>query len=253
MSLNIINLLKMHVTPIVLADENEDLLFKKQALTDFYTILLTAINSKPELFEQLHNQIEPDITEIFDNNANITQQILNYISGEASTQDVNRLLNASLAPSLNLLVSEAGSSDVQVIEHLVKGQMPVLLNALPHWSVDLLEMAGIQYSITEIREELKQPEKLNSRSKHKKKSFPMHYVVIVILIILVFMIVRAFIKHESENKKTDHIDAAVSEVIPTTSNSVEQVNSKPLVNNPLPEIEQAVQPVSSAERMDETQ
>lgn len=253
MSLNIINLLQQHVTPIVLADENDDLLLKKHALTDFYSILLTAINSKPELFEQLRSQLEPDIIDVFDGNVDITQQVLNYISGEASTQDVNVLLNASLAPSLNLLVSEAGSSDVQVIEHLVKGQMPVLLNALPHWSVDLLKMAGIKYSIAEIREELKQPEELKIiRSKHNKKSFPMHYLVILILIVLLFMVVRAFISHESENKDIQHENTAVSEVVSASSTSEEQVNSKPLVKNPLPEIEKVVQPVSSAERVEET-
>lgn len=249
MSFNIINLLQQHVTPIVLVKETDDLLFKKQALTSFYPILLAAINSKPELFEKLRNQLEPDITDIFDENSDITQQILNYISGEASTEEVNHHLNASLAPVLNLLVSEAGSGDIQVIEHLIKGQMPLVLNALPHWSVDLLAMAGIKNSLENIREELKKPEAFVSTSSNKKKKpFPLQYVVLFIVIALLILVIKSLFQHNSESSELKNNDVA-SEVLsqPYAPKIDEQAASTVLVKNPLPEMENAVQPASSSE------
>lgn len=248
MSFNIINLLQQHVTPIVLVKEIDDLLFKKQALTDFYPILLSAINAKPELFEKLHNQLEPDITDIFDENSDITQQILNYISGEASTEEVNKILNASLAPILNLLVSEAGSGDIQVVEHLIKGQMPLVLNALPHWSVDLLAMAGIKNSLEDIREELKKPEDFVSTSSNKKKKpFPFQYVVLFIVIALLIMVIKSFFQHSSESSELKNNGVASEVLSQLHAPQIDEQAASTALVNPLPEIEKAVQPASSSE------
>ena len=195
MSLNIINVLQQQVTPIVLAEEKEDIAIKKQALTDFYPILLSAINAKPELFEKLRDQLQPDITDIFDSNLETTQQILNYMSAEASTEAIKTSLNASLAPSLSLLASEAGSSDIQVIKHLIKGQMPLVLNALPAWSDDLLTISGIKKTVEDVREDLKKPEELRATGfSKKKKPFPIQYVVVFILAVLLFMVVKSFLE-----------------------------------------------------------
>lgn len=213
MSFNLIYLLQKNVTPILLAEVTEDLLYKKQALTDFYPILLSAINAKPELFEKLHNQLAPNITDIFDENRDVTQQILNYISGEASTEEVNKILNASLAPTLNLLISEAGTDDAQVVEYLIKGQMPLVLNALPHWSVDLLAMTGIKNNVEDIREELKKPEDMPpSRFNKKKKPFPFQYIVLFIVVLLFVMVVRSYLAHEAESDKKTVAEVVSSEV-----------------------------------------
>ncbi len=82
-----------------------------------------------------------------------------------------------------------------MIGHLIKGQMPLVLNALPAWSDDLLRISGIRNSVEEVREELKKPEELRAtRSGKKKKPFPIQYVVVFILAVLLFMVVKSFLE-----------------------------------------------------------
>lgn len=250
MSFNIIYLLQQQVTPIVLAEEKEDFLFKKQALTDFYPILLSAINAKPELFEKLRDQVQPDITEIFDNNLETTQQVLNYISGEASIEDVNSILNASLGSSLNLLVSEAGSSDIQVVRHLIKGQMPLVLNALPAWSDDLLTISGIKKTVEDVREELKKPEKLRATSSGKKKKpFPIQYVVVFILAVLLFMVVKSYLEQSDDDVENKNA-AEVSEVVSVSSAQNTETEASSVINDSTSQVEIMDQQLPSSETIE---
>ena len=61
MQTDFIDLLKQSVSSIVLEGETQHLLEKNQALNSFYPILLSILNSRPELIDNLHRQLNPRV------------------------------------------------------------------------------------------------------------------------------------------------------------------------------------------------
>ena len=195
MSFNLLQTLKATVSPVALEQETEDILYKKQALTEFYPILILIVSAKPELFDKLYNCISPQIVDLFDEDEKITQQFLNYLSGEASTEQTKNVMNKSIAPTLNFLVSEAGSSDIQVILHAIKNHRDYIVQALPHWASDLLRLLGVE---VEAKKMVKYLPDYSYRKYRKSNIF--QWVLMVVLSCTLVLLVNALINDKFETE-----------------------------------------------------
>ena len=206
MSFNLLQTLKATVSPVALEQETEDILYKKQALTEFYPILILIVSAKPELFDKLNNCISPQIVDLFDEDEKITQQFLNYLSGEASTEQTKNVMNKSIAPTLNFLVSEAGSNDIQVILHAIKNHRDYIVQALPHWASDLLRLLGIEVEAKKMVEYL--PD--YSYRKYRKSNI-FQWVLMVVLSCTLVLLVNASINDKFETEpQIIHLETTVN-------------------------------------------
>ena len=108
MQTDLIDLLKQSVSSIVLEGETQHLLEKNQALSSFYPILLSILNSRPELIDTLQRQLNPRVGDVFGANLSLKQQFMDMVSGTAPQDEIENTLNRSIAPSLNFLENQAG-------------------------------------------------------------------------------------------------------------------------------------------------
>jgi hypothetical protein len=202
MSNNLIASLEEIITPIVLADEKEDIHVKDHALRDFYAILLSSLNSNPSLFTKLRDQLSPNIVDIFNGDSSTTQQVLNYISGEVSTAEMNTLLNNAIPPTLNQIVTSAGSSEINIIQFYLNNQMPLVINALPEWASDILESSGVKIEAEKVTEKTTFDDEVEAEAiemivehRNKKRNFLYEFLTLVIIIILFSVIINAVLNY----------------------------------------------------------
>ena len=244
MSKSLIAELQQKVSFIVLDGETENLHAKTQALSDFYPILLSAINAKPELFDELQDELNPDILTIFAGNHAIKKQVLDFIGGDAPKDEIESVLNRSIAPTLNFLVNTAGTTNFNTIQHFLKMQMPLILNALPQWASELLESIGIKNSIADIRQTL--PRQNNYRKAQKNKTFIFPIVALVIIVILLAVILYSIFNMPNLENNTNH----QAEYPIETKDEIIVEQKKDLVP-PVPEVKETVQVEQKVEQVEQ--
>lgn len=205
MSFNLLQTLKSTVSPVALEQETEDILYKKQALTEFYPIFILIVSAKPELFNKLYNCINPQIIDLFSEDERITEQFLNYLRGEASTEQTKNVMNKAIAPTLNFLVNKSGSKDIQVITLTLKNHRDYIVQALPHWASALLKLLGIEVEAKKMVVYL--PD--YSYKKYRQSKFR-KWVFMVVLSCTFLVLVKALINIKFEaDPQIIHLETSV--------------------------------------------
>lgn len=101
MNIDFIERLKSDVTAIVLQGETEHLFAKDQALAQFYPIFLSILRSRPAWIENLGQQLNPKIHELFNANPALKQQFLDQVDQSAPQDEIEHTLNRSIVPTMN--------------------------------------------------------------------------------------------------------------------------------------------------------
>jgi OmpA-OmpF porin, OOP family len=197
MNINLIDLLKQKVSAIVLEGETEYLSEKSQALSSFFPILLAIFKSKPELIGNLQSQLNPRLSDVFSTNPGLKQEFLEQVSGTVPTGAIESTLNHSIAPTLNFLETEAGSSEPSAIVHLIETHWPAVSSALPHWAPVLLSALGVGLASGHSLHQA--PETHVVVEEKKKPSFLLPLIGFIILAVLLALMFRAC----SDKKETE--------------------------------------------------
>ena len=144
MSIDLLALIKQHVSSIVLDGDTQHLTEKNSAISQFIPFLLNIFRSKPEFIDAFQKQLNPRISDIFSANPTLKDQFLQHLGGGAApASEIEQTLNHSIAPTIGVLENEAGSSDPVAITHLLDNHADSILAALPQWAVPLLAGLGI--------------------------------------------------------------------------------------------------------------
>ena len=141
--MDLLELLKDRVTPMLMADETSDIDTKKYALEQFYPFLLTALKAKPEWISVFQNNLNPRLSDIFSGFTELKDQFLAEISQTASPHDIELLLNRSIPPVLNTIEDEAGSRDPVVIQHYLNQKHEDNHPSLAPWAQAILGAIGL--------------------------------------------------------------------------------------------------------------
>ena len=180
MQTDFIDLLKQSVSSIVLEGETQHLLEKNQALNSFYPILLSILNSRPELIDNLLRQLNPRVGDVFGSNLSLKQQFLDLVSGTAPQTEIENTLNRSIAPSLNFLENQAGSSDPVAIQHLLQNNLDSIQAALPQWATALLAALGVNNAAGQTVHQA--PEVIVTEPVEERRSWLLPILALIILI-----------------------------------------------------------------------
>ncbi|MBF4521243.1 OmpA family protein [Acinetobacter towneri] len=189
MQTDFIDLLKQSVSSIVLEGETQHLLEKNQALNSFYPILLSILNSRPELIDNLHRQLNPRVGDVFGSNLSLKQQFMDMVSGTAPQAEIENTLNRSIAPSLNFLENQAGSSDPVAIQHLLQNNLDSIQAALPQWATALLAALGVNNAAGQTVHQA--PEVVVAEPVEERRSWLLPILALIILIGLLAFLFRA--------------------------------------------------------------
>lgn len=189
MNINLVDLLKQKVSAIVLEGETEYLSEKSQALSNFFPILLSIFKSKPQLIGNLQSQLNPRLSDVFSTNPGLKQEFLEQVSGTVPTGAIESTLNHSIAPTLNFLETEAGSSEPSAIVHLIETHWPAVSSALPHWAPALLSALGVGLASDHSLHQA--PETHVVVEEKKKSNFLLPLIGFIILAGLLALMFRA--------------------------------------------------------------
>ena len=143
MAIDILQLLRDQVTSVVLQGQTSNVAQKETALNQFYPILLSLFQGKPDLIQTLLGQVNPRFGDLFNHLPLVKQQFLEKISGTAPTSEIENTLSSAILPTLNLLKSQAGSSDPNVIAGFIGQFKDSIGAALPSWTTTVLSTLGI--------------------------------------------------------------------------------------------------------------
>lgn len=200
MSTGFIELLKDQVSAIVLNGETEHLFEKDLAISQFLPILLSIFRNKPEWLESLTHQLNPRISELFAADPAVKQQLLNQLGNNIPSDQLEHTLNQTIAPTLNFLHTEAGSSNPQAIVHLLETHAASITQALPTWAAPVLASMGIPLLSNQTLHQ--QPTQVEPQQYYaeedKKKSFWLPFVIFLILAAIALFLYKA-----CTNKKVD--------------------------------------------------
>lgn len=131
MQVDLIELIKQIVGEIVLEGDSHHLVEKQNALEQFYPILLSALHHKPNLIQHFQQQATPSLTDVFTLAPATEQQFIQSVKGAAPAAEIERTLSQSIAPTLEVLATEAGSNDPTAISHLIAQHIPAIHALLP--------------------------------------------------------------------------------------------------------------------------
>ena len=207
MNINLVDLLKQKVSAIVLEGETEYLSEKSQALSNFFPILLSIFKSKPQLIGNLQSQLNPRLSDVFSTNPGLKQEFLEQVSGTVPTGAIESTLNHSIAPTLNFLETEAGSSEPSAIVHLIETHWPAVSSALPHWAPVLLSALGVGLASGHSLHQA--PETHVVVEEKKKPSFLLPLIGFIILAALLALMFRAC----SDKKETESASGVPAQTV----------------------------------------
>ncbi|OTG66170.1 hypothetical protein B9T25_10195 [Acinetobacter sp. ANC 4470] len=193
MNINLIDLLKQKVSAVVLEGETEHLSEKSQALSSFFPILLSILKSKPDLIANLQSQLNPRLSDIFTNSPALKYEFLEQISGVVPTETIESTLNRSIAPTLGVLETQAGSAEPSAITHLIETHWPAISSVLPHWAGALLSALGISTAAASGHSLHQTPkiEPYRAVEEKKKSGFLLPLIAFIILAALLALMFKA--------------------------------------------------------------
>ncbi|MCO8069808.1 OmpA family protein [Acinetobacter lwoffii] len=237
MNIDFIERLKSDVTAIVLQGETEHLFAKDQALAQFYPIFLSILRARPAWIENLGQQLNPKIHELFNANPALKQQFLDQVDQSAPQDEIEHTLNRSIVPTMNFLQTEAGASSPEAISHLLETHADSIQRALPVWAGPILAALGVS---TLAGQNLNQEPVLAEQTiivqEERKTGFLWPFIIFLILAGLILFLVRSCMQDDVEDSNTQ----ATSEVAAaqpaslrlSTGSNGEIVSCQLQLNNP---------------------
>lgn len=237
MNINFIERLKSDVTAIVLQGETEHLFAKDQALTQFYPIFLNILRARPAWIENLGQQLNPKIHELFNANPALKQQFLDQVDQSAPQDEIEHTLNRSIVPTMNFLQTEAGASSPEAISHLLETHADSIQRALPLWAGPILAALGVSpLAGQNLNQEPVLAEQTIIVQEERKTGFLWPFIIFLILAGLILFLVRSCMQDDVEDSNTQ----ATSEVAAaqpaslrlSTGSNGEIVSCQLQLNNP---------------------
>ena len=237
MNIDFIERLKSDVTAIVLQGETEHLFAKDQALAQFYPIFLSILRSRPAWIENLGQQLNPKIHELFNANPALKQQFLDQVDQSAPQDEIEHTLNRSIVPTMNFLQTEAGASSPEAISHLLETHADSIQRALPLWAGPILAALGVSpLAGQNLNQEPVLAEQTIIVQEERKTGFLWPFIIFLILAGLILFLVRSCMQDDVEDSNTQ----ATSEVAAaqpaslrlSTGSNVEIVSCQLQLNNP---------------------
>lgn len=230
---NLIELLKQHVSVIVLNGETSYLPEKGIALNNFYPIFLSILKAKPNLIEGLENHLNPRLGDLFTSHPVLKSQFLDAIRGNAPASEIESVLSKSILPTLGFLENQAGSSDPDTVVHFIDTQQDAVHSALPSWAGTLLAALGVN---TAMGQTAQPSSEITERAPVQEKKTTS--LLPIIAIILLGLIAAFWFKACSDkNKQKDMVPAVQSEVSHpaflqlSTNDKGEMVSCQIYINN----------------------
>lgn len=237
MNIDFIERLKSDVTAIVLQGETEHLFAKDQALAQFYPIFLSILRSRPAWIENLGQQLNPKIHELFNANPALKQQFLDQLDQSAPQDEIEHTLNRSIVPTMNFLQTEAGASSPEAISHLLETHADSIQRALPVWAGPILAALGVSpLAGQNLNQEPVLAEQTIIVQEERKTGFLWPFIIFLILAGLILFLVRSCMQDDVEDSNTQ----ATSEVAAaqpaslrlSTGSNGEIVSCQLQLNNP---------------------
>nr|WP_278356984.1 OmpA family protein [Acinetobacter lwoffii] len=237
MNIDFIERLKSDVTAIVLQGETEHLFAKDQALAQFYPIFLSILRARPAWIENLGQQLNPKIHELFNANPALKQQFLDHLDRSAPQEELEHTLNRSIVPTMNFLQTEAGASSPEAISHLLETHADSIQRALPVWAGPILAALGVSpLAGQNLNQEPVLAEQTIIVQEERKTGFLWPFIIFLILAGLILFLVRSCMQDEVEDSNTQ----ATSEVAAaqpaslrlSTGSNGEIVSCQLQLNNP---------------------
>ncbi|KGH47812.1 membrane protein [Acinetobacter idrijaensis] len=209
MNIDFIERLKSDVTAIVLQGETEHLFAKDQALAQFYPIFLSILRSRPAWIENLGQQLNPKIHELFNANPALKQQFLDQMDQSAPQDEIEHTLNRSIVPTMNFLQTEAGASSPEAISHLLETHADSIQRTLPVWAGPILAALGVSpLAGQNLNQEPVLAEQTIIVQEERKTGFLWPFIIFLILAGLILFLVRSCMQDDVEDSNTQ----ATSEV-----------------------------------------
>jgi len=209
MNIDFIERLKSDVTAIVLQGETEHLFAKDQALAQFYPIFLSILRARPAWIENLGQQLNPKIHELFNANPALKQQFLDQLDQSAPQDEIEHTLNRSIVPTMNFLQTEAGASTPEAISHLLETHADSIQRALPVWAGPILAALGVSpLAGQNLNQEPVLAEQTIIVQEERKTGFLWPFIIFLILAGLILFLVRSCMQDDVEDSNTQ----ATSEV-----------------------------------------
>jgi len=237
MNIDFIERLKSDVTAIVLQGETEHLFAKDQALAQFYPIFLSILRARPAWIENLDQQLNPKIHELFNANPALKQQFLDQLDQSAPQDEIEHTLNRSIVPTMNFLQTEAGASSPEAISHLLETHADSIQRALPVWAGPILAALGVSpLAGQNLNQEPVLAEQTIIVQEERKTGFLWPFIIFLILAGLILFLVRSCMQDDVEDSNTQ----ATSEVAAaqpaslrlSTGSNGEIVSCQLQLNNP---------------------
>lgn len=237
MNIDFIERLKSDVTAIVLQGETEHLFAKDQALAQFYPIFLSILRSRPAWIENIGQQLNPKIHELFNANPALKQQFLDQLDQSAPQDEIEHTLNRSIVPTMNFLQTEAGASSPEAISHLLETHADSIQRALPVWAGPILAALGVSpLAGQNLNQEPVLAEQTIIIQEERKTGFLWPFIIFLILAGLILFLVRSCMQDDVEDSNTQ----ATSEVAAaqpaslrlSTGSNGEIVSCQLQLNNP---------------------
>ena len=237
MNIDFIERLKSDVTAIVLQGETEHLFAKDQALAQFYPIFLSILRARPAWIENLGQQLNPKIHELFNANPALKQQFLDQVDQSAPQDEIEHTLNRSIVPTMNFLQTEAGASSPEAISHLLETHADSIQRALPVWAGPILAALGVSpLAGQNLNQEPVLAEQTIIIQEERKTGFLWPFIIFLILAGLILFLVRSCMQDDVEDSNTQ----ATSEVAAaqpaslrlSTGSNGEIVSCQLQLNNP---------------------
>ena len=237
MNIDFIERLKSDVTAIVLQGETEHLFAKDQALAQFYPIFLSILRARPAWIENLGQQLNPKIHELFNANPALKQQFLDQVDQSAPQDEIEHTLNRSIVPTMNFLQTEAGASSPEAISHLLETHADSIQRALPVWAGPILAALGVSpLAGQNLNQEPVWAEQTIIVQEERKTGFLWPFIIFLILAGLILFLVRSCMQDDVEDSNTQ----ATSEIAAaqpaslrlSTGSNGEIVSCQLQLNNP---------------------
>lgn len=194
MSTNLIEMLKEHVSTIVLKGESEHVFEKDQVLNQFYPVLLTILKSRPHLVESLSQQLNPNLVELFGGNSALKNQFVGQFSTVLPDNTTEHVLAQSIAPTLNFLRGEAGSGSPEAVTHLIDQHTADINQYLPAWAAAILASLGIPLlrdkEMPQYHSENELPTEVTEVEREMGKRSWIPFIILLLLTLLVLFLYK---------------------------------------------------------------
>lgn len=141
--MNLVNILKERVTPIVLKETTTRVIEKGNILAAFYPFFLSALKARPDLISTLQNSLNPRLVDIFHSNFAAKDHLLQAINLGLPQHELEDTLNQSIAPTLGVLEDLAGGDEKQDILRLLEQNSDSFTSVLAPWAKSIVGTLGL--------------------------------------------------------------------------------------------------------------